>query len=133
MTQTIQEPFQVPGYTLAVLAESLYLINLLLLPGLAFVILLWLDVKYENHSPPLASCHLRQTFAASVWAGLLLILINGIIISMGGYKAPYTWVIAILYFTTCHSLLVLLGIFGLAKAMAGKLFRYPLIGPVELR
>ncbi|NJO15015.1 MAG: hypothetical protein HC877_04480 [Thioploca sp.] len=133
MTQTIQEPFQVPGYTLAVLAESLYLINLLLLPGLTFIILLWLYVKHENHSPPLASCHLRQTLVASVWAGLLLILINGIIIAMGGYKAPYTWVIAILYFTTCHSLLVLLGILGLAKAMAGKLFRYPLIGPVELR
>ncbi|BAP54634.1 hypothetical protein THII_0337 [Thioploca ingrica] len=131
MIQTIQEPFQVPGYTLAVLAESLYLINLLLLPGLAFIILLWLYVKYENHSPPLASCHLRQTLAASIWAGLLLILINGIIIAMGGYKAPYTGVIVILYFTTCHSLLVLLGIFGLSKAMAGKLFRYPLMGPIE--
>ncbi len=131
MIQPIQEPFQVPGYTLAVLAESLYLINLLLLPGLTFIILLWLYVKHENHSPPLASCHLRQTLVASVWAGLLLILINGIIIAMGGYKAPYTWVIAILYFTTCHSLLVLLGILGLAKAMAGKLFRYPLIGPIE--
>ena len=131
MAQAFQEPFQVPGYTLAVLAESLYLINLLLLPGLAFVVLLWLYVKYENYSPPLASCHLKQTLVASVWAGLLLILINGVIITVGGYQAPYTLVIAILYFTTCHSLLILLGILGLAKAMAGKLFRYPLLGPAE--
>jgi hypothetical protein len=38
-------------------------------------------------------------------------------------------VLVILYFTCVHSLLVLLGMFGLARALAGKTFRYPLIGP----
>ncbi len=126
MNQT--DPVDVPGYTLAMLAESLYLINLLLLPGLAFVILVWLYFKYASNAPPLASDHLRQTFSASIWAGLLLIMVNGIIIITGGYQAPYTWVIVIWYFTIGHSVLVLLGIVGLAKAMAGKSFRYPLIG-----
>jgi hypothetical protein len=34
----------------------------------------------------------------------------------------------ILYFTFCHSTLVLLGIVGLAKAMAGQCWQFPLVG-----
>jgi hypothetical protein len=34
-----------------------------------------------------------------------------------------------MYFTCIHSTLVLLGAFGLAKALAGQAWRYPLIGP----
>jgi len=114
---------------LAVVAESLYLINLLLFPGLAFLILAWLYFKYENHTLSLASCHLRQTFSASIWAGLLLLLVNALIILAMGYKTPYTWVIVIPNFIICHSTLVLLGIFGLVRALDGKSFKYPLIGP----
>jgi uncharacterized Tic20 family protein len=36
--------------------------------------------------------------------------------------------IVIIYFTTCHSTLVLLGVLGLAKAMAGQKYIYPLLG-----
>jgi uncharacterized Tic20 family protein len=117
------------GETLATIAESLYLINLLLLPGLAFLGLLWLYFKHRHHAPPLARCHLRQTWQASLWAGVLLVLVNLLIIASGGYQAAYTWVIVILYFTMCHSTLILFGIFGLAKALAGQPYRYPLIGP----
>ena len=46
----------------------------------------------------------------------------------GGYHQPYTWVVLLLYFTTAHASLVLLGVLGLARAMAGQGFRYPLIG-----
>ena len=53
---------------------------------------------------------------------------NLAIILLGGYTAPSTWVIVILYFTTAHSTLVLLGVMGLAKAMAGKNYVYPLVG-----
>lgn len=129
MEQTVQEPSDIPGFSLAILAESIYLINLLILPGLAFLVLVWLFFKYENRSPPLAGCHLRQTFSASIWAGLVLLLVNWVVIAVGGYETPYTWAIVIVYFTVCHSTLVILGIVGLAKAMAGKLFHYPIIGP----
>jgi hypothetical protein len=127
--QAVQDSIETPGCKMAVLAESLYLLNLLVIPGLAFIILVWLFFKYETKSPPLAGCHLRQAFSASIWAGLLLLLVNGVIISAAGYNAPITWVIIIPYFIICHSTLVLLGIFGLAKAMAGDNFHYPMIGP----
>lgn len=116
------------GTSLAVMAEVLYLTNLLLLPGVAFVVLLVLYRRHGKTAPPLARCHLRQTLAGSLWAGVLLIVANGLIVLFGGYHAPGTWVILVLYFTTCHASLVLLGVLGLSKAMAGQRYRYPLLG-----
>lgn len=117
-----------PGQSLAVTAEVLYLANLLLLPGLAFLILMGLWRRHRHVAPPLARCHLQQTLAASLWAGGLLVIANAAIILLGGYRQPSTWVVTILYFTMFHSSFVLLGVLGLAKAMAGKSYSYPLIG-----
>ena len=117
-----------PGQGIAVNAEVLYLANLLLLPGLAFLGLLVLWFTHRRDAPPLGRCHLRQTLLASLWAGAILVLANALIIAFGGYQQPATWVIVILYFTTCHATLVLFGILGLARAMAGKPYVYPLIG-----
>lgn len=117
-----------PGQGLAVMAESLYLVNLLLVPGIAFAILLWLYLHHRRSASALARCHLRQTLAASLWAGVILVVVNAGIILAGGYTAAHTWVVVILYFTICHTSLVLLGMLGLAKAMAGRPYRYPLIG-----
>ncbi|MFN3397670.1 MAG: hypothetical protein ACK4ZS_03950 [Sulfurimicrobium sp.] len=117
-----------PGQTLAVTAEALYLVNLLLAPGLSFAILLWLYFKHRATAPSLALCHLQQTVSASIWAGGLLVIANLAIFLLGGYTSANTWTVAIIYFTTCHSTLVLLGILGLSKAMAGQNFIYPLLG-----
>jgi len=117
-----------PGQGLAIAAESLYLVNLLLLPGLAFLALLWLYWRHHSAAPPLARHHLRQTLSASLWAGALLVIANLLIIVLGGYDAASTWVVAILYFTTIHATLVMLGILGLARALAGQPYAYPLVG-----
>jgi len=117
-----------PAQGLAVTAESLYLINLLLLPGLGFLLLLGLYFRYRNSASLLARVHLRQTVSASLWAGALLILANLLIVVLGGYQTAWTWIIVILYFTTVHATLVLLGILGLARALAGQPCRYPLVG-----
>lgn len=118
-----------PGREIAVAAEALYLANLMLIPGLGFAALLVLWWLQRRTAPELARSHLRQTVAASVWAGVLLILANGAIIAAGGYGSASTWVVVILYFTTCHSTLIFCGAIGLARALAGKPFRFPLIGP----
>jgi len=122
------EPVSPPGQTLAVIAESLYLANLLLLPGLTFLALLVVYLKTIGTAAPLAACHLRQTVSASLWGGLFLVTVNLLIVFFGGYKAPHTWMFVVLYFTACHSLLIFLGMVGLAKAMAGKPWRYPVVG-----
>lgn len=117
------------GGGLAVLAESLYLVNLLLAPVLAFLVLAVLYLRTRRHAPPLAAAHLGQTFAASLWAGVLLVVVNALILLAGGYQGVVAWTLMILYFILCHATLVLLGVLGLVKAMAGQCWRYPLIGP----
>jgi hypothetical protein len=118
----------IPGQRLAILAESLYLLNLLLFPGLAFICLLALFLKHGAAAPPLARNHLHQAFLASIWAGgLLLLPITAVFAAIGG--SPYISMVALILLLCCHAALVLLGVMGLAKAMNGLYFRYWLIGP----
>ena len=124
----LSEEASPPGQGLAIAAESLYLINLLLLPGPGFLALLWLFFHHHRDAPPLARGHLRQTVSASLWAGALLIFANLLIVALGGYDSGWTWVVVILYFTTAHTTLVVFGILGLARALAGQPYRYPLVG-----
>lgn len=116
------------GLRLAVLAEALYLANLLVLPGIAFGALLWLWLQHKDSAPPLARQHLLQALWASVVSGVLIVCLSVGLVALGGWHQPWTWVVVITYFVCVHGMLVLLGMFALAKAMAGQGWRYPLIG-----
>ncbi|MGE5450491.1 MAG: hypothetical protein ACM3VZ_01435 [Acidobacteriota bacterium] len=118
-----------PGQSLAVMAESLYLINLLVLPGLAFAALVWLWFKHKDSSSPLARQHLKQATYVSVVGGVLIVCLSTALIALGGFNKPWTWVVVITYFVCIHGALVLFGMLGLAKAMSGQAWRYPIIGP----
>lgn len=123
------EKHEAPGQGLAVAAESLFLVNLMLAPGLAFLALAWLWLKHGHDAPPLARCHLDQTFFVSLWGGALIVVICALFLFFLGWDWEWTWVAVILYFTCVHSTLILFGMLGLAKAMAGKPYVYPWIGP----
>ncbi|TVT48317.1 MAG: hypothetical protein FHP94_11575 [Denitromonas halophila] len=116
------------GQALAVAAEALYLVNLMIVPGVGFIGIVWLWFTKRKDATALARCHLDQVFFASLWAGFLLIVANAAIIFLGGYQSANTWVVAILYFTTCHTTLIFFGAIGLARALAGKPYRFPLVG-----
>ncbi len=120
---------RVPGQNLAVLAEALYLGNLLLVPGLCFAALLWLWIRNRDSAPPLAYQHLKQTTFVSFYGGMLIVVLSALFIAVGGLHWEWTWVVVIMYFTCIHSTLVIFGMFGLSKALAGQTWRYPLIGP----
>lgn len=119
-----------PGRNIAVAAEALFLANLLVAPVLSFVALAWLWQKHRT-APPLAANHLRQTFFVSLWGGGLLVAVSIGLALLPGLDTAWIWTVVILYFTCVHSTLILCGMFGLARAMAGKPYRYPLIGPHE--
>lgn len=116
-------------YTLAIVAECLYLTNLLLFPGLAFILLTLLYLKHKHHQSLVVRCHLKQAFVGSVWAGVMIVVVSLVIVAIGGFSHAATWVVAVLYFISVHAALVLLGAFGLSKAINGQLYRYFLIGP----
>lgn len=114
---------------LAIKGESLYLINLTLLPGLAFLLLWRLYAGAKQSAGDFARQHLRQAFVASLWAGALLIVAVGSLVAFGDLSHPGTWIAITTYVICVHSAFVLAGVFGLARAMAGQPWRYPLVGP----
>ena len=120
-----------PGPRLAVVAEALFLINLMLLPGLAFLALMVLWAMNREHPDPLVRNHLRQTGWTCIWGGSLLVVISVAIFMLGGFDNPWTWVIGVLYFTLVHAGLILLGVLGLSRAINGRSWRYPIFGPRE--
>ncbi len=124
-SEVVRDP---PGYTLAVWAESLYLMNLMVAPFLGFLLLLLVYFRHSDSAPPLARAHLDQTLFASLWGGVALVGGVTLILLLGGLQAPYTWVVVVLYFTLCHTSLILLGMIGLARALAGRCQRFPLVG-----
>lgn len=89
----------------------------------------WLWLKHRRSAPPLARNHLGQATVASVAAGVLIACLSGAIVALGGWEWHWTWVVVLTYFVCIHGALVMMGMFALAKAMAGQAWRYPLVGP----
>ncbi len=117
------------GTGLAIAAEALFLVNLLALPGLAFAALAWLWWRRGAPAPQRARQHQPQTDRGSARGGRRIDTHSAGFIALGGLNWEWTWVAVILYFTCVHSALVVGGIVGLASAMAGRPWRFPLIGP----
>ena len=116
------------GKSLAITAESLFLVNLMLAPGLAFAALVLLYLLRVKGAGPLPANHLSQTVGVSVIGGVLLVVIIALILLLGGFDSGYTWMVVIFYFTFIHSSLIFMGVFGLVKALNGQHFVYPWIG-----
>jgi hypothetical protein len=118
------------GQGLAVLAESLYVANLLILPFLAFAVLIFVYLKNYRQAPALAKSHLDQTIFASISIAIMFIICAGIVLLLRswGLEDVGVWMIVVITFTIIHATMVLLGVLGLAKAMAGKCWRYPVFG-----
>jgi uncharacterized Tic20 family protein len=120
----------IEGKDSAVLIESLYVANLLVLPGLAFLALLYLFITKHDSLPALAKSHLEQTMSACVWIAVMLLIGSISIFAMryAGVEDVTLWMIVVILFTILHASMVFLGILGLAKALAGKCFHYPVVG-----
>jgi len=120
---TVQEDIR-----LATWGASLYLLNLLLIPGLAFVLLIWLYQRNKDSGSDFVLQHLRQNLLAMVVSGVAILGVSIAILLLGGFSSPWTWMVLILYGVTIHATLVLLGILSVVKASNGEAFRYPLFG-----
>lgn len=112
----------------AICAHALYLLNLLLAPGIGFLLLWRCRRRWQPQASPALQQHLQQAFTAALWSGVLLLLVTAAVPLLGGFGNSTTWVVLILYFTLIHAALVLSGAYALARAMAGLPCRYPLPG-----
>ncbi|MEW6990032.1 hypothetical protein AADZ91_05015 [Colwelliaceae bacterium 6441] len=103
----------------ATVYQSLYLMNLLLLPGLSFLALLWLFYKTKQDKG-WQRIHLYRAIQLSFIAGVLLVLVPFIVV-YGGSEFEASVMVMLVYFVTIHALLVLLGMLNISRAMAKKL------------
>ncbi|WP_130414195.1 hypothetical protein [Fluviicoccus keumensis] len=122
----MNEPFELPP--LAVQAAALYLLNLLLLPGLAFAALLVLWWRNRLSASLLDRGHLANAVRGSLLAGAMLVGVTLLILLLGGFGQASTWVVLILYAVTVHAAFVLIGVLMLVRALAGQPFHFPLVG-----
>jgi len=113
---------------LATWAGSLYLLNLLLIPGLAFLSLIYLYFKNKDNCSAFVLGHLRQNLMAMVASGFAIVGVSTAILLLGGFDSPWAWMVMILYGVTIHATLVFLGIFSVVKSGNGEPFQYPLLG-----
>lgn len=103
----------------AIIYQSLYLSNLLLIPGLSFFYLLWLFYKHRDEKG-WHRIHLYRCVQLSVLAGLFVIVIPLIVVFLAK-QFEASIMIMIVYFVTIHASFVMLGMFNIARAMANKL------------
>ncbi len=121
----ILEKQQKQEESIAVRAASWYLVNMLLLPGIAFLVLWRLFLRYGRGNPALLGVnHVRQAFFMSLLGGALVVTGCSLIVLLMG-NSPDMWATLIVYFTVMHSCFVLWGILTLARAMAGMPVLFP--------
>ncbi len=126
----VTQRYSPEGQSMAILSESLYIANLLLIPLLGFIILAIIFIRNHDSAPVLARSHLEQTVSASIWIGLIFFIaaLTVMMLNLVGVEDLTIWMTVIIVFTLFHASMVLLGIIGLSKALSGKCWSYPVVG-----
>jgi hypothetical protein len=110
----------------AIIYQSLYLSNLLLIPVVSFLLLLYyLYQTLPNRAKPkpltnFNKIHLFRSIQISALAGLML-GIAPIFYIFYSDQFDVSIMITVFYFVTLHTCFVLIGMLNLARAMAHKL------------
>jgi hypothetical protein len=103
----------------AIVYQSLFLMNLLLIPGLSFLLLIWFFLKNKDQRG-WQRIHLYRSVQLSVFAGFFIIIIPLIVLfTTNAFEASL--MVMIVYFVTMHAAFVLLGMLNISRAMAKKL------------
>ena len=103
----------------AITYQGLYLCNLLLLPGFSFIALIWLLLK-QHAKNGIAKVHLFRACQLSVAAGIFIVVIPAIVILVSS-QLDTSIMVMLVYFVSIHAAFVMIGMFNIARAMAGKL------------
>ena len=110
-----------------VVLHGLYLINLLALPGLAMIPMMYLCRLHWHSRDRVTFCHVRQVLAATIW--FLLVFFGGVLLFwLVGDNSPHHWTMLLMYLIVFNTTFVMVGMVGLAKAITGKTYRPYLIG-----
>ncbi len=103
----------------AIIYQSLYLSNLLLVPGVSFLMIVYYFYQAKPHSN-YNRIHLIRSIQLSALAGLIL-AIAPIFYVFYSNEFGSSVMVTIFYFVTLHACFVLIGMLNLARAMSNKL------------
>lgn len=94
------------------------LLNLTLLPGIAFLAVL---IMYKTTLPEtFARYYAVISIKINAYAFVALVFVSLLMIALGGFNSPWTWVYVISYFLTIHALFILIATWALVRAWNGQ-------------
>jgi MFS family permease len=97
------------------------LLNLTMLPIAGFVALMFLYNKTEPET--IGRYHAVLGMKINISAAITLFLVCGLMIFLGGFNSPWTWVYVISYFTIVHAGFIMLTVWALVRSWSGDKLR----------
>ena len=97
------------------------LLNLTILPVISFIVLLTIYKKTEPGT--IARYHAVLGIKINLIAATALFLVSALMILLGGFNSPWTWVYVISYFTIVHTIFIIIAIWALVRSWSGDKLR----------
>lgn len=97
------------------------LLNLTILPVISFIALFFIYKK--TNSGAIDHYHAVLGIKLNIIAALALFLVSALMILLGGFNSPWTWVYVISYFTIVHTIFIVIAIWALVRAWSGDTLR----------
>jgi len=96
----------------------LSLLNLTALPVIAFILLAFLYKKTQPDS--IDRYYVMVGIKTNVMAAIALFFVTALMVLLGGFDSPWTWVYVISYFVFVHALFILFATWTLVRSWTGK-------------
>lgn len=93
------------------------LLNLTILPVISFIPLLLIYGKTESNT--IDRYHAMLGIKINIIAAAALFLVSALMILLGGFDSPWTWVYVISYFTLVHTIFIVFALWALVRAWSG--------------
>ena len=97
------------------------LLNLTILPVISFIALLFIYKKTQPGN--IDHYHAVLGIKINITAALALFLVSTLMIVLGGFHSPWTWVYVITYFTIVHTIFIVFSIWALVRSWSGDKLR----------
>ena len=96
----------------------LSLLNLTFLPILGFIGLLFIYNKTESNT--IDRYYSVVGIRTNLLAAVALLLMTGLMIILGGFDSPWTWVYVISYFVFVHAMFILFATWTMVRSWTGE-------------
>lgn len=94
------------------------LLNLTVFPGISFIVLLFLYKKTLVDT--FSRYYVVLSIKTNIIAAIALFVVSGLMILLGGFYSPWTWVYVLSYFMFVHSMFILFATWALTRCWAGQ-------------